>query len=118
MKTSGKEHTDEFRTVLRMIQITAGVGIVYSAAALARETAPNAEWRYALYTTWFAIAILSVEAILRWIKAGVYALLLMTLVVGAVEILEGVANLGGASLGLLVVVILVGYLYPLRDQFD
>ena len=118
MKTLRNQHTPEVRVVLRMLQIVAVIGLCSGVLTLARMSAPNAEFRHLLYISWFAIAILSVEAILHWIKAGVYALFWMTLLVTAVEFVQGNASLGGASLGLVLAVILVGYLYPLRDQFD
>lgn len=116
--TSEYRHNPELRAVLRLFQLIAALGLVVSVATLVRPSASNAGWRQLLYTTWFAIAVVSVEAILHWIKAGVYALGLATLIVTIVDVFAGVATPGGASLGLLVAFILFVYLRPLWGQFD
>ena len=108
----------EYRTVLRIFQLSAVMGLLISLVMLARNSAPNAELRHVLYTTWFAITIVSIEAILHWLKVGVYALGLATATVTLVELLEGVATLGGASLGFLVAFILITYLHPIWNQFE
>jgi hypothetical protein len=118
MQTLRNRHTPEMRVMLRTLQIVALAGLVIGIVTLAKATAPYAEWRLMLYISWFAIAVISAEAILYWLKAGVHALLGMTLLVTLIELVSGSASLGGASLGLLMIVILVGYLYPLRNQFD
>ena len=108
----------EYRAVLRIFQLFAVMGLLISLVMLARNTAPNAELRHMLYTTWFVITIISIEAILHWLKIGVYTLGLATAMITLVELLEGVATLGGASLGLLVAFILVVYLHPIWNQFE
>lgn len=116
--TSDQRHNPELRAVLRLFQIVATCGLVLSVATLAGQTASNAGTRHMLYITWFAIAVVSIEAILHWIKAGVYALALATLVVTVVDVFAGVATPGGASLGLLVAFILFVYLRPVWGLFD
>lgn len=118
MQASDGQHNSETQTVLRTVQMVATVGFVYSLATLARAAAPIAEWRLILYTTWFAITVVSIEAILRWMKAGVYALVLATLAVTVTDMFEGVATVGGASLGLLIAFIIVGYVRPEWEHFD
>ena len=118
MRSLRERHSPEMRMMLRAFQIAATLGMVLLVGTLARMTAPNADWRLLLYITWFSIAIISVEAILHWVKAGVYALLLMTLLVAVADFSQGVANFSDTLLGLIAVTLLVGYLYPLRDQFD
>lgn len=118
MRRLRERHSPDTRMMLRSVQIVSILGLLLGVITLAGTTAPNADWRLLLYITWFAIAIISVEAILYWVKAGIYALLLMTLAVTVADVSQGVATIGGGMLGLLVVTILVGYLYPMRDQFD
>jgi len=118
MRRLRERHSPETRMMLRSVQVVSILGLALGMMTLAGATAPNADWRLHLYITWFAIAIISVEAILHWVKAGIYALLLMTLTVTAADISQGVATMGSGLLGMLVVTILVGYLYPMRDQFD
>lgn len=118
MTTFTHRHTAEFRRVLRAFQVIALIGLVVSLANLARLTAPNAELRLFVYISWFTIAIISAEAILHWIKTGVYALILATVSVSIIEIIDGTASIGGASLGLLIAYVLYSYVHPVWHQFD
>lgn len=109
----------EYRITLRIFQIIAGLGLILSVGLLiSGETAAQADWRHFLYTTWFAIAIVSIETILNWYKAGVYILAGATLVVTLVDLLGGMATLGGASLGVLVFAIIFIHIRPVWNLFE
>lgn len=108
----------ELRTMLRLFQIVAAVSLMMGLATLARDTASIADWMLLLYLSWFTLAIVSIEAIFRYLKAGVYTLLLATLVVTLAEIIQGSATLGGASLGLLVIFIFTVYIRPMWSEFE
>ncbi|GAB4511808.1 MAG: hypothetical protein OHK0046_10420 [Anaerolineae bacterium] len=119
MKSFGKPERsyNEFRVVMRMFQVIVGLGLFLSLATLAAET-PQELSRHLLYISWFAVTFASVEAILHWLKAGVIVLIVATLTVTIVEFASGQANLGGASLGLLVAFILMAYIWPVWPRFE
>jgi hypothetical protein len=117
VRSDNRTHSPETRLALRFFQIVAAIGLLYGLALLAGD-APNANYRHIVYTLWFGVTVVSIEAILNWLKTGVYALVTMTVVVTLVDILEGVATLGGATLGLLVAFVIVVYLLPMWRQFD
>jgi Na+/H+ antiporter NhaA len=114
-QASERQHQPVLRVFLRMLQVGSVLGAIYTIALTA---AREPDWQWMLYASWFAIAAVSAEAILHWIKAGVYVLVLATLVVSFVELGAGTATLGGASLALLLLFVLVTYIYPEWDQYD
>lgn len=106
------------RTMLRFTQIVALLELGYCIATLVGDTASKADWLFVLYTTWFALVLLSAEAILHRIRAGVYTLVAATLAVTIGEFHAGVATVGGASLALLVTFMIIGYILPEWKRFD
>lgn len=118
MPSRASDFSPELHRTLRLFQFVALLGLGYSIAALAGGTASKADWMQLLYTTWFALSLISAEAILCCIRAGVVTLGLSTLVVAVVEIATGSASLGGASLGLLILYLIVAYVRPAWDCFD
>ncbi|RMG69723.1 MAG: hypothetical protein D6711_18925 [Chloroflexi bacterium] len=118
MPSHVSKFSSELRILLRLIQIVAAISLMFGIATLARDTASIADWMLLLYLTWFTLAIVSIEAIFRWLKVGVYTLILATLVVTLVEILTGRATIGGASLGILVAYIIIVYIRPLWGDFE
>ncbi len=118
MKLQQSILTPQLRVLLRFFQIVALLGLGYSVATLAVAPAYNADWMTMLYTTWFALNLVSAEAILYRIKAGVVTLVISTAIIAIAEVLAGVASIGGASLGLLVAFIVIVYVRPLWEEFD
>lgn len=108
----------ELRLIFRVMQAVAAVGLLWSLSDLLGHTGRGAEWLTLLYATWFMLAVVCIEAILNWIRGGVYVLVIATLVVTLAEWSQGIASLGGASLAALLVLLLVAYVRPLWDQFD
>ncbi len=108
----------QLRLLLRFIQVVAGLGLTYSVLTLARNNAPNAEWLHLLYTSWFILALVSAQAILYRLKAGVVVLAGSTLVVMIAELVSGTASIGGASLGLFVAFLIGVYIRPIWETFD
>lgn len=106
------------RTMLRFAQVVALLELGYCVATLAGHTASKADWQFMLHTTWFALVIISAEAILYRIRAGVYALAGATIAVTVGEFYAGTATIGGASLALLVGFIIFVYILPNWKQFD
>jgi len=104
-----------------ILAIVSALGAVYCAAVLSGiQSIPlhisSAE--LALYTAWFVVAIVSAVAILEWKKWGIYALGIATLIVTIVNIAQGSATWGGASLGVLIAFVLFVYLRPIWDEFE
>ena len=118
MKTFNGSRHNETRLVFRLFQIIAAVGLFLSVAMLASEPPLGAKIGQMVYISWFAIAVISIEAILQKLKVGVYALVFATITVTVVDLMIGKATLGGASLGLLVGYVLIVYIRPDWWQFD
>ena len=112
------KHNPETRTLLRMFQLVAIAGLTFCVAQIAQGTVEDQGWRIMVYASWFVLAIVSIEAIFNWVRAGVYTLVLATCVVTAVDLLLGYATIGGASLGLLVAFVIVVYLRPVWKRFE
>lgn len=119
MKTFNGNHKElERQVVFRVFQLVVGLGLVLSLLLIAKQPTFNADFGLMVYTSWFAIAFVSIEAIIQRLKAGVYALVLATIIVTVVDFTIGEATFGGATLGLLVAYILVAYIRPEWWQFD
>jgi hypothetical protein len=71
-----------------------------------------------LYSAWFITATVSSLAILRCKKWGVYLLSITTLIVTIVNIAQGSATWGGASLGAIVVFALLLSIQPIWGTSD
>ena len=118
MRAFESRHQPEFVVVMRMFQIIVAIGLFFSLVMLAKNISPEELGRHLLYMSWFAVTFISIEAILNWIKLGVYALIAATVVVTILDLFIGAATFGGASLGLLVAFLLLVYVRPLWHQFD
>lgn len=105
------EHTPQTKTLLRTFQWVSLTGLVLVILQL-RQGVEADNWRMLIYGSWFVISIISVEAVLHWLKTGVYVLAGATLAVTAVDIALGYATMMGASLGLLIAFVIIVYLYP------
>lgn len=62
-----------------------------------------------IYAVWFAISVLSVYVMRQGDIWGAYALGIATIAITLYDIVNGVATLGGAILGILVIMILIMY---------
>ncbi|MEQ8675622.1 MAG: hypothetical protein RLP44_00720 [Aggregatilineales bacterium] len=109
------EREHDMQRIIRTIEVASGVGLLFCAVNIART---DGDIFYILYASWFAVAIASFEAIVNWYKAGVYALIAATVVLTAVEFLSGMASLGGASLAVMLFVILYVYIAPVWSRFE
>ncbi len=118
MRAFDDKHPTEFVIVMRVFQAVVGIGLFFSLMMLAKNLSPEALTRHLVYVSWFTVTLVSIEAILQWIKIGVYALVLMTIAITILDFLTGAATLGGASLGLLVVFIMLVYVRPVWHQFN
>jgi hypothetical protein len=108
----------QLRVLLRFFQMIALMGILIGLATLTRSTTPKVDTLQTLYLTWFTLSFVSVQAILYKIRAGVIVLVVSTAVVTLVELMAGVASIGGATLGSLVVFMIVVYVQPVWEEFD
>ena len=101
--------------MVRAIEVASGVGLLFCAVNIAKT---EGDIFYILYASWFAVAIASFEAILNWYKPGIYALIAATIGLTAIEFLSGMASLGGASLAVMLFVMLYVYIAPVWDRFE
>lgn len=104
----------ELSILLEMLGVFAVLGLFYCALALAHGLSGIPVTDLLLYAIWFAITVPSVALMQRGDRWGAYALGASTGVVTVYEIFRGHASLGGASLGLIIAVLLYAYLRQVR----
>lgn len=120
MPSLRRKRAPEFSALLSLMEVVSVLGVIYILLVLARQQSiiPIQREILVLYGVWFLVSGVSVYGILKWKKWGVYALAASTAVVTVVDVLRGTASLGGASLGLVVVVVLAVYLRPIWEDFE
>jgi uncharacterized membrane protein (DUF2068 family) len=106
--------------MLEFFEMIAFIGLLFCLLALTHGVVGFAQEGLLLYTVWFAVATVGTYAMKRGDPWGAYCILLATIVVTVFDILTGKANIGGASLGVLVLVVVGIYLRtePLRLEDD
>lgn len=113
-----RTHPPLLEAALRLLLIASIVGLLYCfliVSQMAGIALDNGMW---LYVIWFAIAALSTYMMLNDDIWGAYALAIVTLAVTVFDIVRGAATIGGASLGLLVAIIIVGYIRSVQSPAE
>lgn len=119
MNDNVRAYTPEVRKALRTFQGFAAAGGLYSGwLLLGSSGSAISDDRLMLYTLWFIVAIVSIEAILRFIRAGIYALAIITLAVTMLDWAAGAMTIGGASLAVLLVVFFITYVKPFWQHLE
>jgi hypothetical protein len=117
---NGRKRSAELTAILMIFEGVSLLGLVYCLLALTgvQSVQSMLPWRLALYAAWFAVSAVGVYAMLHWKRWGAYVLAIATFVITFMDIAQGYATWGGASLGLVVTALLVVYLYPHWMHFD
>jgi hypothetical protein len=115
---NNRKRSTELTAILAIFEGVSLLGLVYCVLVAAQNTQPMPAWRLAFYGAWFAVSAVCVYAMIHWKKWGAYGLALATVVVTVVDIVQGFATWGGASLGLLIAVLVAAYLRPHWMDFE
>jgi hypothetical protein len=115
---SNRKRSTELTAILAIFEVVSLLGLVYCLLVAVQNLQPMPIWRLAFYGGWFAVSAVCVYAMLRWKKWGAYGLAVATLIVTVVDIARGFATWGGASLGLLIAVLIAAYLRPHWMDFE
>lgn len=116
------ENRVELKALLGLMEMLFVLGLLASVAALAgTDWTGNGtilpSWRPAFNAAYFGIGAVSVIAILRWRKWGVYTLGVASVIMGAANILENYTNTA-ATLVVAVFAAVIGYyLWRTWDNF-
>jgi hypothetical protein len=105
---------------LVLLAIISPLGLIYCLLGLAGgQSSPVAGGSNLLLpTAWFGTSALSVFAMLRGRRWGAYLLGSATLLITLIDIASGTATWGGASLGLVIAVMIMAYLRSNGDSAD
>lgn len=110
MNTHKRQLDPTLSELIRAFQMVTVLGYVYCMAVLLLDANSNAVIPTAVYALWFVIAGLSAHVMLKGDLAGVYGVGISTALLTVYDIVRGAATLGGATLGLLVLFMMVYYL--------
>ena len=116
-----KVRYDAITTVLlEFFEMISFIGLLFCLLALTHGVVGFAVKGLILYTVWFAVALIGVYAMKRGDHWGAYGILAATLAITIFDIITGKSNIGGASLGLLVLIVIGIYLRstPIIDEPD
>jgi hypothetical protein len=115
---NNRKRSTELTAILAIFEVVSLLGLVYCLLVAIQNLQPMPAWRLAFYGGWFAVSAVCVYAMLRWRKWGAYSLAAATLIVTVVDIVQGFATWGGASLGLIITVLVAAYLRPHWMDFE
>lgn len=96
-------------TLINLLAIAAAVGFMITIVALFSGTSDDST-QIVVYMIWFAVALLSAYAMHIGDVWGAYALGIATVGVTLYDFVQGSATIGGATLGLAVMFIVVDYI--------
>ncbi len=95
---------------VRTLGAVSVVGFIYCAIILLHGSYEGVLLNAAVYALWFGVAYLCATSMLRGDAWGAYILVIATLSVTIYDIVSGLATVGGACLGGLVLMIVYSYL--------
>lgn len=108
------QHDPVIIATLRILEFVSLVGVIYCAAGLLVEGFMIPKASLALYGAWFILCVEATEAMIHGWYWGAALLGGSTLLITVADILRGEATLGGAMLGVLILILIVAYVrdYP------
>jgi hypothetical protein len=106
-----KRHIDPILLAfMDMLGAASLLGFLYCLVALLHGTMESTKTDIALYLLWFAVSLLSVYVMRKGDIWGAYALGIATVAIAVYDLVRGMATIGGATLGGLVIAIVVSYI--------
>lgn len=105
-------------TTLRILEFIALVGVIYCSVGLLVDGFVIPKASLILYGAWFILSVEATEAMIHGWYWGAALLGGSTLLITIADIVRGEATLGGAMLGILILVLIVAYVrdYPQDDD--
>jgi len=113
-KHNRRKHDPIIIATLRILEFVSLVGVIYCAVGLLVEGFVVPRVSLALYGAWFILCVEATEAMIQGWYWGVALLGGSTLFITVADLIRGEATLGGAMLGILILILIVAYLrdYP------
>ena len=115
-----RKRSTGFSAILLSLGIISVLGAIYCLLALTGVQSYHptlSQWQLLFYGSWYVVCTISVVAILRWRRWGVYLVGAATLVVAGVNLLAGSVTVQAATLALIVATSLLIYLRPIWRHF-
>jgi len=103
-------HDPIILATLRLLEFASFVGAIYCAIGLMMGEFIISNVSLALYGLWFILCVEATEAMIQGWRWGAGLLGGVTLFITGVDLVRGEATLGGATLGLLILIVIVAYL--------
>ncbi|GEM_PF-1962035 len=112
------DHDPIILATIRLLEFISFVGVLYCAFGLILGGFVISDASLALYGAWFILCVEATEAMTQGWRWGAGLLGGSTLIITAVDIFRGEATLGGALLGIIVMILIVAYLHDYSRSFD
>jgi hypothetical protein len=110
MEYNERHYDPTVLSMVNMLGIASFIGLLYCVIALLSDYPSIDKFDAALYMVWFGIGMLSVSVMRRGDIRGAYALEIATVAITIYDLVRGMATLGGALLGILVMLIIYSYI--------
>jgi hypothetical protein len=114
MQTNKRFNNPTLLVLLQMLGALSVTGFLYCLIILLHGVGTGAQADIVLYLVWFAVSVLSVYVMRRGDVWGAYALAIATILVGLYDITRNMATIGGASLGVMVMLLVLDYVYTMK----
>lgn len=111
-------HDPIILATLRILEFVGFVGVIYCAIGLLSGDFIIADASLALYGAWFILCVEATEAMIQGWRWGAGLLGSTTLAITVIDLMRGEATLGGATLGILIVVLIIAYMrdFPYQQE--
>jgi hypothetical protein len=96
--------------IINMLGAASLMGFLYCLAVLLHGIPGFAKTDVTLYLVWFGISMLSVYVMKKGDIWGAYALGIATVAITIYDLARGMATIGGATLGTIVMLIVISYI--------
>ncbi len=105
----------DLRRVIRMLEAFSFIGLLFSILAISES---GGDLLYIVSASWFVVALMSFQSMLNFYKLGLYTLIIATIIVTVFDLTIGTASFGGASLAILLGIILYTVIKPVWGRFE
>ena len=120
-----ESNRDNYRTnygilssILQLMELVSLIGLLFCGLLLTHGPLAMDLAQVMVYAVWFLMSVVSIHLVQRNDRWGAYSLAAATVAVTLFDMIKGHASLGGAVLGLLVMVIVIAYLRFSRSNFE
>ena len=105
-------------SVLQLLELVSLIGLLFCGLLLTHGSMTMDLAQVMVYAVWFLISVVSVHLMQNDDRWGAYSLAAATIAVTLFDLIKGHASLGGAFLGLLLMVIVIAYLRFTRSNMN